>query len=68
MPEAGAIHLICFQDAEKLISTAEIRRIAAIRNADDEGLRWVISAGCRECRVSGSEMADEGQLRVMAVN
>jgi hypothetical protein len=59
---------VCFQEAAKPTSTADIGRIAAIRNADDEGLRWVISAGCRECRVLGSEMADEGQLRVMAVN
>jgi hypothetical protein len=32
MPGAGAIHLICFQDAAKLISMTEIRREAAFQH------------------------------------
>jgi len=38
---AGAIHPICFQEAAKPISTTDMRRIAAIRNADNEGQCWV---------------------------
>jgi hypothetical protein len=34
---------VCFQEAAKRTSTAEMRRIAAIRNADNEGRRWVNS-------------------------